>query len=162
MTPNMQMEQFSLAYIRAVASQAGYRIGTADPDWDSMDGILISDRGRRPRIEFQAKATGQDIIRRDGDLSFRLDVDNYDDLRDQEVMVPRILIVVRVPSDTEQWLSQEDSELCLRHCGYWISLEGRGSVSNRSKISIHIPTSSVFNREQLDSMMGRVERGEPL
>lgn len=42
MTVNMQMEQFSLAYIRAVAARGGYQVTRPEPDLDSVDGILMS------------------------------------------------------------------------------------------------------------------------
>ena len=161
MTPEMQMEQFSLAYIRAVASQSGYRIGSADPDWDGVDGTLLADWGRRPRIEFQAKATGQDILR-DDHVSFRLDIDNYNDLRIEQTRVPRILIVLRMPRDMNRWLSQSDDELCQRYCAYWISLEGRPAVPNTSNITIHIPLGNVFNGDHLHALMNKVDRGETL
>ena len=161
MTPEMQMEQFSLAYIRAVASQAGYRIGSADPDWDGVDGTLFADWGRRPRIEFQAKATGQDILR-DDHVNFRLDIDNYNDLRIEQTRVPRILVVLRMPRGVDQWLSQSDDELCQRYCAYWVSLEGRPAVPNTSKITIHIPLDNVFNGAQLHALMNKVDRGESL
>lgn len=80
MTPNIRMEQLSLAYIRAVAADAGYQVSRPDPDMDSVDGILMSSQGRRPRIEFQAKATSRDIGR-DGNIRFPLPVKNYEKLR---------------------------------------------------------------------------------
>ena len=158
MTPNLQMEQFSIAYIRAVASCAGYRIGDVYPDLDSMDGILVSDAGRRPRIDFQLKSTSQNILR-DGMLHFPLPINNYDDLRLEEPITPRILIVVRMPKDIEDWLSQSDEELSMRHCAYWISLRSDPSVPNTSSVTIHIPLTNMFNREQLADLMDKAERG---
>ena len=61
MTPNLKMEQRSLAVIRAVAADAGYQVVTPEPDVDSVDGVLMASFGRRPRIEFQAKSTARDI-----------------------------------------------------------------------------------------------------
>ena len=160
MTLNLQMEQFSLAYIRAIASQAGYRIGTADPDWDSVDGILIADWGRRPRIEFQAKSTRQDIMR-DDHLRFRLDMDNYNQLR-MNATIPRILIVLRMPDEKHQWINQTEDELCLRHCAYWVSLLGHPAVPNTTNITVRLPLSNVFSGPQLHALMHKVERGEAL
>ena len=160
MTLNQQMEQFSLAYIRAVAAQAGYQVTRPEPDTDSVDGVLMAGFGRRPRIEFQAKATSQDILREDS-LYFPLPVKNYEDLRD-DVLVPRILIVVLMPREEHQWLSQTEDELCLRHCGYWLSLEGQPAVSNRSSVSIAIPTTSIFGRTQLCDLMAKANAGRPL
>lgn len=80
MTPNLQMEQRSLVVVRAVAADAGYQVVRPEPDDDSVDGILMARFGRRPRIEFQAKATARNMIRGDS-LSFPLPVKNYDELR---------------------------------------------------------------------------------
>ena len=54
---------FSLAYVAAVAARTGYQIVEPRIDKDSVDGILMGDEGRRPRIEFQAKATARGISR---------------------------------------------------------------------------------------------------
>ena len=76
MDENDRKERFSLAYISAVAAHAGYQIIEAGPiDKDSVDGTLISDEDRRPRIEFQARATARDILRGDT-LRFRLSIKN--------------------------------------------------------------------------------------
>ena len=160
MTPNQQMEQFSLAYIRAVAAQAGCQVTRPEPDTDSVDGVLMSGFGRRPRIEFQAKATSRDILR-DGSLHFPLPLKNYDDLRD-DVLVPRILVVVLMPREEREWARQSEDELCLRRCGYWLSLEGRPAVPNTSSVSIAIPTANVFARAQLCDLMANANAGVPL
>ena len=158
MTPNLQMEQFSIAYIRAVAAQSGYRTGTVYPDLDSMDGILVGDSGRRPRIEFQLKATSQNILR-DRLLHFPLPINNYDNLRIEDPRLPRILIVVRVPEEIDSWLSQTDESLCMRHCAYWISLRGLPGVPNTSSVTVHVPLSNMFNSEQLTDLMDKAEEG---
>ncbi len=77
-------------------------------------------------------------------------------------MVPRILIVMLIPGEISSWLNQTNKELCLRYCAYWISLEGRPAVSNTSNIKIGIPKSNVFSGDQLDTLMQRVDDGEPL
>ena len=156
MTPNLQMEQFSLAYVRAVAAGAGYQVIRPEADVDSVDGVLMSGFGRRPRIDFQAKATSQDLLRADG-IHFPLPVKNYEDLR--EVIVPRVLIVLLMPGDDTDWLTQTGNELCLHHCAYWLSLKGMGGVSNTSSITVTIPTANIFNRAQLNTLMTRVSNG---
>ncbi len=155
MTPNLQMEQFSLAYIRAVAASAGYQMVRPEPDTDSLDGILMSDFGSRPRIEFQAKATAQDIVR-SGNLHFPLPIKNYNELRNS-TRTPRILIVVLMPRDPNQWVNQTEEELCLRRCGYWVSLEGRSTVTNTSNITVRLPLSNMFNGPQLHALMNKVK-----
>ncbi len=160
MNLNEQKEQFSLAYIRAVAAQAGYQITRPELDSDSVDGTLIADFGRRPRIDFQAKATSQQIVQGDN-IHFALKIKNYDALR-ADTLTPRILIVVLMPKEESQWLTQTHEQLCLRYCGYWISLEGHQEVSNTTSVTVHIPLVNMFNAERLVDLMTKAEKGQPL
>ena len=160
MNLNEQKEQFSLAYIRAVAAQAGYQITRPDLDDDSVDGTLIADFGRRPRIDFQAKATSQQIVQGDN-IHFALKIKNYDDLR-AETRTPRILIVVLMPKEKSQWLTQTQEQLCLRRCGYWISLEGYQEVGNSTSVTVPIPLVNMFSAEQLVDLMTKAEKGQSL
>ena len=160
MNLNEQKEQFSLAYIRAVAAQAGYQITRPELDNDSVDGILMADFGPRPKIEFQAKATSQQVVR-GKNIHFALKIKNYDDLR-ADTMIPRILIVVLMPKEKSQWLTQTQEQLCLRHCGYWLSLEEHQEVGNTTSVTVHIPLVNMFNVEQLVDLMTKVEKGQSL
>ncbi len=157
---NAQMERFSLSYVEAVASQAGYHIAQPRVDHDSVDGVLIADFGRRPRIEFQAKATRKDIIR-SATANFPLSIKNYNDLR-VDVKNPRILIVLLMPEEKSLWLKQTQEELCLRHCAYWMSLEGQPDRPNTSSVTVQVPTANIFNSEQLIDLMEKAEKGDAL
>ncbi len=160
MDRNAMKERFSLAYIEAVASQAGYQIVEPRVDHDSVDGTLMGDFGRRPRIDFQAKATSQDILR-ESHLAFPLPIKNYNDLK-ESTRTPRILIVVLMPGEETQWLKQTNDELCLRHCAYWLSVEGQPDVPNTSSVTVRIPVANMFSSEQLTDLMRKAERGHSL
>ena len=153
MTNEQQMEQFSLAHIRAVAAQAGYQV-TRDETDTGLDGTLKGDGPGRPRMEFQAKSTSLDI-RRGDHLHYPLPVGNYDTLRDTNAILPSILIVVLIPPDESAWTTQTTEQLCLRHCAYWLSLEGQPPVSNTTSITVHVPVVNVFNSDQLHMLMNQ-------
>jgi len=158
---NDRKERFSLAYISAVAAHAGYQVVESRAiDKDSIDGQLVGDEGRRPRIEFQAKATAREVLRHDH-VRFPLSIKNYDDLR-LESRVPRLLIVVVLPTHDDDWLVHSEDELRVRHCGYWVSLAGRQATTNAASISVIIPRIQMFDTAQLSALMGRADRGEPL
>lgn len=157
MIPTIQMEQFSLAYVRAVAASAGYQITRPEVDDDSVDGVVMARTGNRARLEFQAKATSRDVLRPDG-LHFPLPIKNYDDLS-ADTMVPRILIVLLMPKDNNDWLNQTEEELCLRHCGYWLSLANMPPSSNTSSVTVHIPMANIFDQAQLDDLMAKADTG---
>ena len=160
MTPNLQMEQRSLVVVRAVAAEAGFQVVRPEPDVDSVDGVLMASFGRRPRIEFQAKATSRRLLRADG-IHFPLPVKNYDELRIGS-WIPRILIVVLMPDESETWLSQTDDELCMNSSVYWLSPSGMPERPNIASVTVVIPTANVFDRAQLDALMIRAEAGSPL
>lgn len=157
MTPNSRMEQLSLAYIRAVAADAGYQVHLPEMDFDSVDGFLTSDLGRRPRIDFQAKATTQSLLRGES-IHFPLPVKNYDDLR-ADTLVPRLLIVLLMPRDDSDWLTQNDDELCLHRCSYWLSLADMPARSNTSSVTVQIPSANIFDRAQLEDLMANAADG---
>ena len=155
MDENMQKSRLSLAYIEAVASHAGYEVDEVKVDIDSIDGVLKADFGRRPRIEFQAKATSRDVLRGDN-IHFSLSIKNYNDLR-IEAINPRILIVFLMPVQIQQWIDQTAEELCLRHCAYWMSLRGHPETANTTSATILVPLANRFDIEQLSEMMQKTE-----
>ena len=154
------MEQFSFAYVRAVAAHADCAVTDNHyPDINSKDGTISADWGRRrPKIDFQAKATSQDVLR-DGSVRFRLPRSDYDNLRRRD-MIPHILIVLLMPKDDADWLNQTSEELTMRRCAYWKSLEGMGERPNVSTVTVRVPVSQTFDSAQLRDMMNRVDRGE--
>ena len=153
-------ERFSFAYVEAVASQAGYWISYPRVDRRSVDGTLEGDTAGLPRLDFQLKATSQDVLR-DDQLRFPLPIRNYDDLRLQ-ARAPRILIVLHMPDDVSEWLNQSREEMCQRYCAYWLSLSGSPPVQNTTSVTVHIPLANMFNSAQLTDLMNKAARGEPL
>ena len=157
---NTRKERFSLAYINAVAAHAGCEVIESKVDRGSVDGIL-----KRTRMEeiigFQAKATSRDIVGRDGvQLHFPLPILDYDSLR--TASRPFMLIVVLLPDDEAQWLTQSGDELCLRYCGYWLSLAGMQESPNQYNVTVQIPMTNVFGSSQLADLMGKASKGESL
>ncbi|WP_428261083.1 DUF4365 domain-containing protein [Haliangium sp.] len=157
MHPNTKKERFSLAYIRAVAAHAGFQVVEPNVDHDSIDGILMSDRGRRPQIHFQAKATSNQELLGEEHLAFPLSSKNYDDLR-ADIINPRVLIVVLIPVSEKQWLSASEKQLSLRRCGYWMSLRGFPAKPDQGSVTVHVPRAQRFDSEALIAMMDRVEQ----
>ena len=155
MHPNDRKARFSLAYINAVASCAGFDVVEPTVDIDSVDGMFIAHAGRRPRLEFQAKATARDVIG-DETVNFALPLKNYDDLR-RDVMIPRLLILVVLPEHEDDWLTHTEDEMILRHGGYWHSLAGDPERENSTSVTVHIPRRQQFNPHALRTLMNRID-----
>ncbi len=163
-----QKEKFSEAYVLAVAATAGYGTYKPSPDDDSVDfGIAARTNSqtngfvtmRSPRLELQLKCTAAPTPMGDS-LSFPLKLKNYEELRADNFVIPRILVVVLVPELATDWLAHSETELCLRRCGYWVSLRGKPATSNTKNIKIQIPRQNQFTVLALQAMMQRLAQGE--
>ena len=161
MHPTSQKEEFSRAYVKAIAAQAGWNPYTYDVDDDSIDiGLGVSENSRA-RLEIQLKCTSSAIDDSKSDFPFDLPLKNYNDLR-AEAIVPRLLVVVCVPKDVGEWTQQTEQELCLRHCGYWHSLAGEPASKNTETVRVHISRENIFSVDFLKNAMQRIAAGEQL
>jgi hypothetical protein len=160
---SQRKEQFSVAYLSVVVTTAGYNLYQPRVDHDSVDWEITARRSeelaRRPRIDVQLKCTQRAEPFADEAIRFPVKRKNYEDLRDDLVMVPRILVVVLVPRQLRDWLHHSEEELALRHCGYWVSLRGLPSTPNRQTVTVPVPRSQQFTVEALQQMMKRINDG---
>ena len=163
---NLQKEQFSVAYVWAVAATAGF--GTSIPpkvmDNDSVD-LTIAAHGRNgtvrsPRLDIQLKCTANAELKEEESFPFPLPIKNYNDLRGDDFMVPRLLVVVRVPDDLSLWTEATEDQLLLRHCGYWVSLRDAPLIENTTNKTVTIPRKQMFTVEGLKDLMTRIGEGE--
>jgi hypothetical protein len=160
---DQRQEQFSKAYVRAVAAVAGFRVQEGpQPDDDSVD-LTISARGplgtvRSPKLDVQMKSTRVHV---DGDpIPYPLSMKNYEELRHTDYSSPRVLVLVAVPPELQDWIAHSEAELVLRRCGYWLSLSGQPPVLNTTTVTVRIPRSNRFSVEGLNGIMERIGRGE--
>jgi len=162
MDEDMRKEQFSNAYLRAIAAAAGYNVYKPEVDDDSVDwGIGARGGGgtvRSPRVELQLKCTSSDVQREDH-LAYPLKLKNYEDLRLEDYLVSRILVVVLVPELISDWLTQTEDAIALRRCGYWVSLRGQPATANTGKVTVHMPRTQILSVDQLSAMMHRLAHG---
>ena len=158
-----RQEQFSKAYVRAIAAVAGFNVCTYDVDNDSVDLGLVGNRRvgvdvRSPKLDMQLKCTMSDTGH-GTELPFYLSLKNYDDLRDPDVHTPRILVVVCVPEDVPEWLHEQPEATAMRRCAYWFSLRGMEPSKNETKERIHIPRTQGFTVAALTQMMDTIGHG---
>lgn len=167
MTENEQKQQLSVAYVHAVAARAGFACQVIHVDDDSID-VQIAAKGivhhksvlRSPKIDIQLKATAQSVLK-DDHLAFPLPVKNYNDLR-EEVLVPRILVVLLLPDNNALWLEQSEDQMISRSCAYWTALLGQPATTNQSTVSVHLLRLQQFTVASLRSLMEKISRKESL
>jgi len=156
-------EQLSHAYVRAVASAAGCSVDRPEVDRDSVDLMLKGyDTGgpiAYPRLDLQLKCSSREVMTND-EIRFPVKRKNYDDLRKENVLVPRLLVVVLVPEEVGRWLFQSEEEMLVRHCAYWRSLRGMPESPNDHSVTVRIPRGNLFDVAILGELMRRVSQGD--
>lgn len=155
---NHQKEQMSLAFIHAVAAHAGLLYERYSEDLTGVDGVLKPVGSPYPLIEFQAKATSQDIVGQDG-IRFELKVDQHNALVGNH-RATRVLVVVRLPNDPADWISYRPDELRLACNGWWRSLRDEDESRNQTSVSIRIAPGDVFDADGLNRILELSTRGE--
>jgi hypothetical protein len=161
---NTQKEEFSYAYIYALASAAGYSFQRATTPLDQV-GVDVTitavpetpESRRLTLLDLQVKCTSRNVLLTDDEIRYPHPVKNYEELRYKEHSVPRILVVVVVPDNSDEWLYQSQEELCLKHCGYWVSLRGQPATQNQETVTVYLPLENVFTVDALKSMIQRIK-----
>ena len=156
-------EQFSVAYLHAVASVAGCRTSSPSVDDDSVDWYVKArgphGRRRSPQVDLQLKCTER-VDSRNGSFAFPLSIKNYNDLRGDDLHVPRILVVVFVPNALELWLDQSEERLLMKYCAYWVSLRDAPETANSTSVSVSLPRANQFTVDAFKSMVRKIGDGE--
>lgn len=148
--------------MQAVAACAGFAWSVPSVDDDSVDMVLHHTGGggtiRSPRVELQLKCAAAPQPAGDS-FAHSIKLKNYDDLRAEDILVPRILVVVLVPEQPEDWLGHGEQELALRRCGYWRSLRGLPASTNATAQTVQMPRSQALTVPALQALMARIGQG---
>ena len=157
MSTNFVQEQLSIAYVRAVIFDAGFNLSNLVVDDHGIDGTIKSYTNGINRVDFQLKSTVNYEFK-DEYVVYDLEAHNYNVLIEAEG-IPAILILYVMPEDRNLWLEQTEKELSLRHCAYWLSLEGENRTSNTRTARVCVPRSNAFTAAGLPSMFGQLIPG---
>jgi len=158
-----RQEEFSLAWLYAIASAAGYCVQDVRADVDSADAQIRqqADGEKCPKlnlIEVQLKCTYAKTPKKEK-ISLPISKKNYDELRGKR-LVPRILVVLHVPRTTTDWLQHGDDSILLRHSAYWTTLYGQPKTKNTSSVTVSIPTTQRLTVAELKKMMNLAAKGK--
>jgi hypothetical protein len=155
LTKNNIESELSYAYLHAVVSQTGMEcaITGRHSDGAGIDvrvhalgafGGSLSDI----TIEVQLKATTSHPIESDGQISFSLPLKNYNELRSHS-QCQRILVVLFLPKDANEWLHQTEEAITIRRCAYWVSLRNAPESDNKTAQTVYLPKKNILGKEAL-------------
>lgn len=151
-------EALSRAYVAAVAAGAGYVTATQDFDRDGVDVQIRAGGSMRPSLDIQLKATIHLGEPTNGEYRYALKRRNYDLLREQTT-VPRILVVLSLPTKEAEWLSVTADQLIMRRCAFWASLANFPETQNKETVTISLHNNNRFDVDALKALMERARTG---
>lgn len=156
-------EEFSRAYVKSIAAQAGLKHATDSIDNDGIDltlkGSGYTGKVRNPQIEIQLKCTSQDVVKNDV-IKYPLKLKNYNELRGKNIVAPRYLMVLVVPDDELTWTRHDNDSLILSHTCYWKSLRFAPETTNTVNVTVEIPSEQILTFESLHDLMKKASKGE--
>jgi hypothetical protein len=155
---NSKKEEFSYGYLQLLCATNGLALEKTGRAIDNIGIDVIIKATEKinniyaPRIDVQVKCTSQDIEKEDV-IKFQLKVKTYNQLREENVYVKNILVVVIVPKNLEEWLVVENARMILKKCGYWICLQGYPETENTENITIDIPKDNIITGKTLLNLL---------
>jgi hypothetical protein len=153
--PTDIQERLSLAYITAVAAQAGCQITEPQVDRNGIDVTIRPIAGAPVQIDIQLKAVSTNVRINDRTtLSFQLDTPTYDKLRRTDVQAPQLLVVYEMPAERDLWLAVQPTMATLQHAAYWVDLRGRQPVTTAST-AVHLPADNLFDHNAIIAILAR-------
>jgi hypothetical protein len=165
MTDNDIEESLSRAYVFAVAGRAGVLLGGTVKDY-GCDGTfheVVVLGGKRMQggfsIDFQLKAS-KNCTLDNNDVVYDLDAETHRKLifRKQQGGTPIVLIVLVLPSETDDWLVHSEDQLLIKQCCYWCVVDGV-ATANKNTVRIRIPRSQQLTPEAVNDLLARVRAG---
>lgn len=174
MPEKQRSEDFSRAYIEAIAAHAGVNIHEPRRDFgidlafSRIDrSERVSKKGSKLRytdthsvsLPCQVKSS-KDWTLHNNAVLYDLEVKNYNDLVNSSAC---FLILMCLPPTIDEWLSQDENGLRLmKCCYYWRPSENEDETDNDRTKQICIPRSQVFTAEALIELLNERQGGVQL
>ncbi|APJ04051.1 DUF4365 domain-containing protein [Silvanigrella aquatica] len=161
--PNDIESELSYVYLHAVASLAGFTCSLPTRLEDNL-GIDVTIRNSDKlapdsklydfSVDIQLKATIKkiEIINDKIAYSFR-GIKQYDKLRSVFTGNPKIVILLLLPENKEEWLHITKEQLILKNAAYWVSLYSAPESENATSQTIYIPTNNLLTVQSLKELM---------
>jgi hypothetical protein len=152
-------EFFQSSVILAIAAAAGCNASSTVIDngvdydlWHEIPGeeeVLL-------RVQLKAVTNGWNASRTA--ISAKLRDTRYERMRRSGASIPHLLVIMDLPTDPASWVWSKHPYTAIRHCSYWVSLEGEPARSG-DKVTVSAPAANVFDDTALCEIMARIRAG---
>ncbi|WP_207454605.1 DUF4365 domain-containing protein [Desertivibrio insolitus] len=153
-------EQYSVAFVHALATRARCKVQGLEVDDEQVD-VTIRQKAKhlhysRTMVDVQLKCTSRDVVKDDG-VHFPLTRKQYDGLRERGIAA-KILVVLVVEDEFDDWFTVTNDELLMRGSAYWVLMDDQPEITTQST-TVLLPAANRFNVDQLLDMLQRIGQG---
>jgi Domain of unknown function (DUF4365) len=159
-----RMEMLQASHLRAVAAAVGCTMASPDPD-DGIDWVLTHTSSSHivdceVDLKVQLKSTSKAQPNpTSGYVAVSLSNEKFLQLAQSPATTKRILVAMIMPADVARWVTASHNEFLLRHCAYWLNMEGMNPNPGKASTTVHVPTANVFDDVALCSIFQRLGQG---
>jgi hypothetical protein len=147
--------------MQVLAAAAGYAVGKPYPDVFGVDFFICGTTKVEddfPLLAVQVKSWSVPVAR-DGHWHYSgLSETQFNALVGKDRTVPRLLILVIVPSDVKSFASADERLLALSHAAYWLSLRDREEIAepnSKRGVPLMIPQRNLLTVDSLNWLCER-------
>lgn len=161
---NVHQGSYGEAFVYALACAAGFTVGRQHLDSDGIDWQISSvgplGSRRSPKIDVQVKTWSRASESSDH-WTHRLQINHFNALAGPGFMVPRFLVVVIAPTDTNSYVRILPRAMILTHAAYWLSLANRAELPTEDgtkTVTVQVPKRNLLTIDTLGALVrGDVE-----
>lgn len=152
-------EEMQRAYFRAVVAKAGASFYI--PNYDcGADFVLttpfVNQRGRTApttkTVYCQLKASDDCELRKDK-VVYELNAESYNKFAELPGVLA-IILLLHLPKVEDEWLTVDNSALCIKNCCYWYEVP-KEITENKCTITVKIPIDQVFDPRAVHDLLER-------
>jgi hypothetical protein len=153
--------ELSYAYLHAVAGKAGMscKLGNRYDDGAGVDAEVIY-RGptlhpyfTMVQLDVQLKATIKSPGNDPNFMSYFIQgVERYEKLRVRDGANHRIVVVLFLPQNPNDWLNCSPNDLILKNAAYWTCLHGAKASANATGETIYLPRTNLLTPQALTNL----------
>lgn len=160
--------ELSYAYLHAVATRAGLNCKVENRHGDnySVDAQIdyfapIPNTYRTDvSIRVQLKATINKGAETATHISYSFrGLNSYNKLRNNVGEPHRILVVLFLSPNEDDWLVNTEDELIIKHAAYWVCLYDAQSSQNQDSETVYIPKTNLLTPESLTKLCQDIGQG---
>ncbi|NJN97430.1 MAG: DUF4365 domain-containing protein [Anaerolineales bacterium] len=159
-------ERLSLAYISMVAAMAGFALTIPEGPEYGIDGTLrqivqlpsgkFNETGYA--LNFQVKATVTSKLDNQF-VIYDMSAEAYNKLATMQGPTPCILIVMRLPRNSDEWVQLDENALLARHCCYWCKVNDFVPTLHKQRVRIRISRSQVLSPRAVEELFVEIREG---